>query len=114
MSNESVRARQPWWLNLLWAIGGLVCDWRSAYLTFFRRYPPFITTVLRTSALIAVICAVGALLAIRVIQRAKLRDAGAVFCLFSSEVLFEVIPPFLRSLSIREFALVVDRVVSHC
>jgi hypothetical protein len=77
-SQDTLKGRQLGWL-VLCAMGGVGLDWYCAFRWFSGRYSLFSEPVLRRMGLIVVLCAALALLAVRLIPRARLRDAGAVF-----------------------------------
>jgi hypothetical protein len=82
----TVKARQPWWLVLCFAIVGMGFDWHCAFEWFSEKYPFCSGPVIRRMSLIVVLCATIAFLAVLVAKR-KLRDAAAVFFFTSGTVL---------------------------
>lgn len=78
----TVKQRQPWWLVSIWVLLGVLLDWRCAFEWFEARYSYFSVPVLRRAALVAVACAILALMLAR-LTRARLRDAASVFALAS-------------------------------
>jgi hypothetical protein len=87
-NQDTAKARQPWWLVLCWAIGGLGFAWDCAFELFSGRYSFCSEPVLRKMGVIVVLCSAVSLLAVFLVRSARLRDAAAVFFLASSQVWF--------------------------
>ncbi len=76
-AQDSAKA-PPWWLDLCLVIGGVGCDWYSAFAWFSGRYSYCAEPVLRGMALTVVFCACIAVFVVCV-GRAKPREAMQVF-----------------------------------
>ena len=85
--NQDTARSRPWGIDSCFVIAGLGCDWYLAFQWFFGRYSFFSELVLRRFSLIAGLCAVIAVLAVRTVRRAKPRDATVVFFVASVNVL---------------------------
>jgi hypothetical protein len=82
-NQDTVKARQPWWLVLCFATVGVGCDWYCAFRWSSGRYSLCSGIVLLRMGLIVGLCAAVAFLAVCVVRGARLRDAAAVFFLAS-------------------------------
>lgn len=85
MNLDTVQARQPWWLVVCWAAGGVILDWYCAFEWFSRKHSLGSTPVLCVLSLFLLSYATIAFLVVRLVG-AKLRDAAAVFLLISLTV----------------------------
>jgi hypothetical protein len=83
MEKERTRA---WWIDWCFVIGGVACDWYLAFKWFSGKYSPFSATVLRTAALIVVLCALVSVLAARIFG-GKLRESSGAFFVTSGSLL---------------------------
>lgn len=82
---STIKQKQPWWLVSVWIIGGVLLDWRCAFDWFAARYSAHSEHVLRRTGLIAISCALVALILAR-LTRGRLRDAASMFALASVAV----------------------------
>src|SRR5438128_323784 len=89
-NQDTVKATQPCWLVLCFAMSGLGCDWYSAFQWFSGRYSLCSGPVLRGTGLTVVLSASIALILVRVL-RTKLRDVAAAFCLVSIALLGQIL-----------------------
>src|SRR6266850_2378879 len=80
---DSLKARQPWWLALCFAIVGLGVNWYCAFEWFSGKYSLIANPVLSKLGLISVFSALISFFLVRVLQRARLRDFPAAFLLVS-------------------------------
>ena len=79
---DSIQARQPWWLVVCWATGGVALDWYCAFEWFSGRYSLYSAHVLRTMGLFVLLYGTLAFLTVRLV-RARWRDIAAVFWIIS-------------------------------
>jgi hypothetical protein len=78
----TVQERQPWWLVVCWAVGGVGLDWYCAFEWFSGSYSLCSAHVLRALSLFVLLYGTVAFLAVRLVG-ARLRDIAAVFLLIS-------------------------------
>lgn len=81
-NQDTVQARQPWWLVVSWAVSGVGLDWYCAFEWFSGRYSLFSAHVLGAVGLFVLLDATVAFLAVRLVG-ARLRDIAAVFLFIS-------------------------------
>lgn len=83
---DTAQARRPQWLQLCWIIIGVGLNWRCAFESFAGKSSFYSELVLGRTLLIALACAVVALLAVCVDREARWRHISPVFCLVSGVV----------------------------